>query len=359
VAWIDFLKDSAALEKELGPDKWLRIESPGEDFDVERAILLLGADGEEGAHFARLSPGEVREIAFENGRIWPLRQWYRGWQRLLERVHQSAALSGCRLLNDPREIAVMFDKAQCHAIFQSRGVPVPKLLGTPASLLELLELMREKRCARVFLKPCHSSSASGVVALESSARGMQAFSSVEVVQKDGRIQLFNSLRVRRYRGMAEIAALLDTVCHQRSIAEVWFPKAGFDGRRFDLRVLVIAGRAAHVVMRQSAGPITNLHLGNERGNLPRLRERMGESSWQSAMRVCEQAAAAFPGSLSVAVDLLVAPGFHRFAVAEVNAFGDLLPNLEHEGMDTYSAQIAALPHRRLREIAPASSPTSQ
>ena len=39
-------------------------------------------------------------------------------------------------------------------------------------------------------------------------------------------------------------------------------------------------------------------------------------------------------------DLLVAPGFRQFAVAEVNAFGDLLPNLLHDGRDTYSAELA-------------------
>jgi hypothetical protein len=43
----------------------------------------------------------------------------------------------------------------------------------------------------------------------------------------------------------------------------------------------------------------------------------------------------------VAVDLLISPCFRKFAVAEVNAFGDLLPRLEHEGLDTYGAEISA------------------
>lgn len=34
-----------------------------------------------------------------------------------------------------------------------------------------------------------------------------------------------------------------------------------------------------------------------------------------------------PGTLCVGVDLLPAVGWRRFAVAEVNAFGDLLPGL--------------------------------
>ena len=112
-------------------------------------------------------------------------------------------------------------------------------------------------------------------------------------------------------------------------------------------MLVIGGWAAHAVMRQSASPITNLHLGNRRGDLAGLRQQMGDDAWQGALDVAVRVAGVFPASLYVAVDLLVAPGFRRFAVAEVNAFGDLLPNLLHEGRDTYTAEFA-----RLLEAAP-------
>ena len=43
------------------------------------------------------------------------------------------------------------------------------------------------------------------------------------------------------------------------------PKAGLAGHVFDLRVVVIAGRARHAVVRMSRGPMTNLHLLNRRG----------------------------------------------------------------------------------------------
>jgi hypothetical protein len=111
---------------------------------------------------------------------------------------------------------------------------------------------------------------------------------------------------------------------------------------FDLRVVVIAGRASHVVARTSRTPLTNLHLGNARGDLPAIRAAAGEERWAAAMRTCERAAACFPGSLHVGVDLMFAPGFAEHAVAEVNAFGDLLPNLLVDGRDTYAAEIAAL-----------------
>ena len=39
---------------------------------------------------------------------------------------------------------------------------------------------------------------------------------------------------------------------------------------------------------------------------------------------------------------MFAPDWRRHAVAEVNAFGDLLPGLLVDGRDTYAAQVAAL-----------------
>ncbi len=339
VAWLEFLRDRTALARELRPDGWLRIESPGENFAVEKALLRLGARGAEEEDLDRIPVEGVDALPFRRGEILPTRQWYGGWRATLLRVAWCLAESaGCRVMNPPADIAVMFDKARCHELFAAAGVPAPSLLGQPDSYEHLRETLRAAGCGRVFLKPRHSSSASGVVALEVGRNGAQAFSSVEMAA-DGR--LFNSLTVRRYRDGREVARLVDAVCRQGSIAERWFPKAGYDGRRFDLRVLVIGGRAAHVVMRQSDGPITNLHLGNRRGDLDGLRQRMGDA-WQSALTVAESAARVFPQSLYVAVDLLVAPGFRRFAVAEVNAFGDLLPNLLHEGRDTYTAEFAEL-----------------
>ena len=343
VAWLDFLKNTNALMSRLAPGAVLRIESPGENFEVERALLILGYDDRGGNGHAWMGPDEIAGLEFRRGRVLATRQWYCGWQRALARVEECLkAVPGCRVMNPPDEIAAMFDKARCHEIFRKHGVPVPTLLGIPGSFAELRSMMAACNCRRIFLKPCHSSSASGVVALECSADSMQAFSSVELVREQGEVRLFNSLKVRRYSGVREISELIDAVCRERSIAEVWLPKAGFDGRRLDLRVLVIAGSAAHVVVRQSSGPMTNLHLGNRRGDVPRLRERMGEENWQTAMRAGERAAAALPGSLYVAVDLLLAPSFRRVAVAEINAFGDLLPNVWHDGQDTYAAELAVL-----------------
>ena len=60
------------------------------------------------------------------------------------------------------------------------------------------------------------------------------------------------------------------------------------------------------------------------------------------MRTCERVAACFPQTLHVAVDLMFGSGWRGHAVAEVNAFGDLLPGVLAAGRDTYAEQLHAL-----------------
>src|SRR5204863_3521648 len=103
----------------------------------------------------------------------------------------------------------------------------------------------------------------------------------------------------------------------------------------DLRVLVIAGEARHWVIRQSRHPMTNLHLGNRRGDEAALRELIGLPNLDAAFRLAEKAAACFPDSLYAGVDILI-DSRHRALVGEINAFGDLLPRLQHRGESAYS-----------------------
>jgi len=49
------------------------------------------------------------------------------------------------------------------------------------------------------------------------------------------------------------------------------------------------------------------------------------------------------GAFHVGVDLMFELGGARHRVIEGNAFGDLLPNLERDGLDVYSWQITRLP----------------
>ncbi|MGI5164061.1 STM4014 family protein [Spirillospora sp. CA-253888] len=316
IGWPDVLRGA---DLDFAPGTLLRIDSPGEDPEAD--ALLRG-------------PGDPTRVG--GGAAW-----YRAFTRALDRI--GAAAGRTRLLDDPGEIAVMFDKRRCHARLQAAGVPVPPALPEVGSYAELRARMAETGERRVFVKPAHGSSASGVVALQTAGDRIKATTSA--ARDPGGYH--NSLRVRSYETEAEVAALIDALGPDGLHVERWLPKAALDGRTLDLRVVVVGGVPTHAVVRTSRAPMTNLHLGGRRGDLDAVRRALGEDGWRRALDVCARAAACFPGTLAVGVDLLVGLGWRRLAVGEVNAFGDLLPGLTGladgpaAGIDTYTAQVRA------------------
>lgn len=320
--WLDVLRGPYRL----APGTVLRIESPGEDAAVD--ALLRGPALGDG-----YAPTRVEGSA----------AWH---TRVTAALHGLAGRPGVRLLGDPAEIAVMFDKRRAHARLAAAGVPVPPALAgpPPGGWADLKERLAAAGLRRVFVKPAHGSSASGVVALEFGPRGQLLATTSAELTPDG---LHNSLRVRRYRSENEIAELVDRLAPDGLHVEQWVPKASQSGRAADLRVVVVGGRATHVVVRTSTRPMTNLHLGGARGDTAAAREAAGPA-WPALLETAERAAGCFPHALAVGVDVLPTAGWRRALVGEVNAFGDLLPGLTGlpggpaEGLDTYGAQIAAL-----------------
>jgi hypothetical protein len=244
-------------------------------------------------------------------------------------------------MNRPADVEVLFDKVRCQGEFARAGLPVPRGLGPVRCFAELRERMRAAGLRGVFVKLAHGSSASGVVAYRTGGGHQEALTTAEMVRQGGELRLYNSRLIRRYARATEVAALIDALAREGVQVEEWLPKAGLDGHVFDLRVVVIAGEARHTVVRMSRSPMTNLHLLNRRGNADAVAARMGADAWRAARQTCERAAAVFPDSLHLGVDLLIAPDFKRRAVLEANAFGDLLPGAISEGQDTYEAEIRA------------------
>ncbi|MEV6279076.1 STM4014 family protein [Nocardia sp. NPDC051832] len=326
VSWLDVLSGHA----DFHPGELVRLESPGEDPEVDR-ILRDAAD-----------PTRVEGSA----------RWYRRFVAAARGLAERAML-----LDDPADLAVLFDKRLCHGVLSDAGVPVPfsPTSGQREPLRgwdDVRTRMADAGLSRVFLKLAHGSSASGVLALATASGGrIRATTSV---RRDTQGGLFNSLRVATYTTDAEVGAIVDALAPDGLHIERWLPKAALHGRTADLRVVVVDGRATHVVVRTSRWPMTNLHLGGARGDLATARAAMGEH-WPEAIAICERAAACFPRFSRVGVDLLPASGWRRFAVGEVNAFGDLLPGLRGfagggaESGDTYDAQVAAILRRARSE----------
>ncbi|HZO73450.1 MAG TPA: STM4014 family protein [Ktedonobacteraceae bacterium] len=340
ISYRDLIAGRTALADSIQPTSIVRIESPGKDFEVERALLALGAEIEEpdGQPYERLSRRAVEELSFEKGRILPSRQWYLGYCQLLQHIKQQVEQH--QVMNTADDIMLMFDKRATHALLAAQAISVPPATGLVNSYEELIDQMQRYGWSRVFLKPAHGSSASGVVAYRFAGNRHQAITTVEMVCTGNERRLYNSRDIRVYQQHEEIVALIDALCRHRVHVERWLPKAGYAQRTFDLRIVMIARQVQHVVARLSRSPMTNLHLLNKRGDIAEILAAIGEARWEQACRTCEQVARLFE-SLYMGIDLLFTSAFKQHAIVEVNAFGDLLPGVLYHNQDTYTAEIVA------------------
>lgn len=340
LSWRDLLEGRVRL-RDRSQDAVVKLDSPGEDFEVTRRLLALGAEVEDREHpdAELLSVKAALELAPDRGLIRCPRQWYRGFQELLRSCSREFVAAPPRLLcNRPATIALQFDKPRCHERLSEAGVEVAPALPQVGSYAELRAAMETAGWSRVFVKLSWGSSASGVLALQVGRERIQAQTSVELVGEGASARLYNSLRIRRYTDEAEIALIVDALAREGVHVERWIPKASIAGRVFDLRVHVLGGRPRHAVVRSSRSPLTNLHLGNERGDLAAVQERLGPQGWADLEELAVRACQPLPG-LYAGVDVLIQSSWERQAVVEVNAFGDLLPRLLHEGEGCYEAQV--------------------
>jgi hypothetical protein len=343
VSYANLLAGRDTLERVVRRGSIVRIESPGRDFEVQKAILAAGAGVADEAGPTRISREQALRLPFDKGRILYPRQWFLGFRETLRLVRQQ--LASCpehAVMNSPADVEVMFDKRPCQELFARRGIPVPRPLGVVRSFAELRRRMKEADQRRVFVKLAHGSSACGTVAYETDGRHQQATTTVEMVRHNGELRLYNSRRIPHYQRPADIAALIDALAREGVQVEEWIRKPRLADQEFDFRVVVIAGKARHVVVRLSRTPMTNLHLLNQRADLALVLPHMGAAAWSDARQSCEAAAAAFPGCLYTGVDVTFAAGYRRHAVLEINAFGDLLNNVLCNGVDTYTAEVLTL-----------------
>jgi hypothetical protein len=356
IPWSWVIEGSAWQKQLEDTPRFLRLESPGRNWRVEQQLLLRGAaleDEEASRGWRCMAPETVASLASEPGRVLPMRQWFLGWRQTLQELDAWAKERGfdSRWLCPPEDVLCMFDKLACHRKLESAGIAVPPVLGLPRSFDELWECMKQCGRRRVFLKPCHGSSASGVVALEASKREIQAFSTLELVEAADGVRLYNLRRIQLWRGAAEVRRLVDNACAERCVAQVWVPKAGISGAPFDLRVVVIGGCARHTMLRLGRGPMTNSQLLGGKGDVEALRRRMGEEAWLGMLGTCEQAMAeCFPRSLYAGFDVLIEPDFRTTRIIEVNAFGDLLPRILCEDRDTYEWEVVEALRREPAQV---------
>jgi hypothetical protein len=342
VAWREMLLPGAP-ERVLGAlsadPAIVRIDSAGEDDDVERTMIRRGeAAARAEGYAAVLDPRRLDAIPRELGRILVPRQYHLGFLAVLREIGDAlAARPAWRVPQPVAAIEDLFDKRVTSAKWQAMGIPVPEFVTAVRDPDDLRARMEERGWREVFVKVASSSSASCLAIFHHDARGEHAITTVE----DTGAARYNTRKLQRLTTRAAIDRLLAFLLAEGSQIERAVPKAQLADSYFDLRVLTIDGEPAFIVVRAAPHQITNLHLGGQRGDLEALRKRVPKASWDAAMASCVAVQRA-SGAFHVGIDLMFEPGLRAHRVIEGNAFGDLLPNLTRDGLDVYGWQIARL-----------------
>ncbi|MBD2863058.1 STM4014 family protein [Paenibacillus oceani] len=368
VPYLDLLRGRTSLEQtaelaELrgGRSPVLRLDAPGELFEVERELIALGApDAPAELADDRLLPygawndpqplpvKAALSIQEQRGRLYHPSQWFRGYGRLLAMVEKRAKelWPHGRWINAPDDIAAMFDKRYTHRVLTAANVPVPKRLAPPEQLPDyetLREMMSQRRLHRLFIKLAAGSGACGVIAYQTNpVTGAElAVTTIGVESYNTRPPAYyNAVKLRRYTGSQEIRSIINWLLAHGAHIEQWIAKAAYMGHSYDIRQLVVGGEACHRIARVSPTPITNLHLRSQRKTL----DEVGlNSSEQDTVKDCaERALAAFGGSTVAGVDVLLDSRLKKPYIVDVNPFGDLLYRVEYSGCNPYEWEMRRL-----------------
>lgn len=328
------LRTPEKLVDMLGQIDVLRIDSPGGGYDLW-------------SQFAKYYDYSMDAYSDQNGRIYPQKPYYDGTCATINMATRVAKKLKIACTVDANAVSVFMDKLQTHKLCQKNGLPVPHLLPLAKNnhvknYMELCAAMDSANIRKVFMKPFYGSAASGVVAIEKFGTHVRARTSVELVEESDKILLFNSLKLKTYLDK-DAVQLINHVAALGVIVEKWIPKFKLDDKPCDLRLLVIGGKPAHAVVRMSDTPITNLHLGNVRTQSDALRAAMPPTTWDKIVHIGEQAGALFPNQFCIGIDIAVHENAKDIFVLEINAFGDQLHDVFHDGLSPYAYQIKHFP----------------
>lgn len=329
VQWVSYEEVAQGNFPVIKEPTTVRITSPGGDFDTDKLLLSLGGYP------------KAEQLVFERGRIYPHQYWYQGWCKVLDQIH--AFLQGqpaCLVMNHPIPIQLAFDKVECQQLLTSRGIPIPKIYAEQLiSFQHLLAIMEDKQVRRVFLKPAHGSSASGIMMFRKNGERLLLETTIGARQEKGELKLFNYKRLQKYHKRDIIEAIIEEMIPNRLHVEEWVIKKRFQAKSTDFRVVTINQQAVFIQPRHSHHPITNLRLGNEKGSLENLELEWGRGIIDHVRAVAEDTARHFPKLFYAGLDIAVDRKGNPY-VLEVNPFGDFLKDIFVMGKNTYELELS-------------------
>ena len=302
----------------------LRIIAPGEDFALQKTLLALGGYP------------NVESLTFKKGLIYPSTYWYDGWCRILEKIEAFIDQNPMiKPMNTPAAIQLAFHKLKCQQYLHQQQIATPAIILPKVTNYDaLISLLERKNIPQVFIKPYHGSSASGVMAFRRKKNQQVLYTTIHLKDQ----QLYNHLHLQRYTSSATIKTIINTMIPSGLLVEEWIRKKTFQEKSVDFRVLVINEKATFVVPRMSPHFITNLHLGNEKGNILEVEKIWGTALIQQVKRTAAKAIQAIDGLFYAGVDVAISNKGKAY-VLEVNAFGDMLLNIFKDNLSTYEYEL--------------------
>ena len=246
-------------------------------------------------------------------------------ESLLEEYHtllnRFASNEKLQFLNHPDEILEVLDKVRCKEKLTKQGIAVTKMIGTNISCLEdLKQRMCDQKEYAVFIKPVESSGAAGIMAYRFlPKRNREVLYTCAYLENE---QLINTKKLYRIEKKEEIRVLLDKILSMNTMIEKWYSKAEYQGKKYDLRVVWQFGKVDFVVVRQSKGPITNLHLNNQA--LPVEILNLSEKKQEEIAILCSKAMEQFPGLSYAGIDVMLEKNTLKPRIIEINGQGDLV-----------------------------------
>lgn len=333
LGWDRFLAEPERLATMVARGGYLRIDTPDQDVRAIAAVLAAGA-GAAAAEAIETVPTGI-EAMLAQGDIGSPTQFAFGLAagvRVAERIAHDA---GAAMSTNTADVACAFDKTRTAIRFREAGLATPRMLSPVDGFDTLATAMRREKLCRVFVKLRHGSAAAGMVAL--ARHGAQWVAVTTAVLVDGRVRATRA--VRRLTDRTEIARLIDRLAPFGLHVEAWVPKLAVDGHIADVRIVCIKGAGAFPVLRTSRHPMTNLHLGGARHPIERLVARIGAAAWAEAVDSAQRAAALFPASDVIGIDIAVLNDGRRHRLIEANVFGDFVKDLMVDGRTPYDAQL--------------------
>jgi len=330
IDWRDLASDSEEWQQHLNQKTgFVRIESPGRDPSILMQLLRLGERSLN--RLCCMAPESI------DGWIIPPALVHAGLKVCLVRLEQAVkSLPNLTLQSSTEDILVAFDKNLTSERLAKATVPVPEFFR-PSSVDEIVSKTMAQDSddpwSGAFVKLAHGSCASGIIYLtrsdenpgraQTSATTTRSLNGQTTILQRGD-HFFNCYELQKL-DESSAETFLKFLIEQGATAQRAVPRPMIGDRHWDLRVVVLYGRPIAIIPRMSRLPMTNLHLGGQRGDVEACRAVVGQRAWLDALDCASFAAAQFQLPC-VGVDIAIHRQNGQPFALEVNAFGDFFPN---------------------------------